>query len=349
LKNPTRCALRPMARCSMSYAQRAQAPVQVAIIGDAMPDAGYVSIGELAEEQLQTVSKRAIKRSGKGYSRDKLYKRERVAFHIKGYDIGRFGAIELVTLLFEKPYIDEDDHSEGVIKDGLPDIFIIDVGQHVEKAERLKRIEFIQRLLEKSTKLIKVLHNGAIIADALLHILKVRVDNISDTSSFHRVYAKEDQTVSLQEALEFAGFTPPPDSSEYDLTPGFWAKRPLTKEMVHICVEDVKQLHWLVRKQATAMKKIVNTVRSRTKSARFANSLRNLEVTVLEEQEPDIVVDFRNLVRYNEPLAKYAAMIPVPGEEGKWRCYHKNEIQLKIMRIALGYTVKENDSEKQSK
>ena len=220
-------ALRPISRCfsdnpqlhPSSYARRAEEPVQVAILGDAEENAGYDFIGRLAETQLNAKVEDSIKRSKKILFDYKLYRRERVAFHIKGYDIGRFGTIELVTLRFDKPLLDDDDPSEGVIDDGLPDCFILDAGQHVEENERAKRIKIIHRLLQKSTSLLKVVHNGAIAADAMQHILDVlTIDCVADTSSFHRVYSKVDETVSLQEAMEFAGFPPPPDSSQYDLT-----------------------------------------------------------------------------------------------------------------------------------
>ena len=63
-------------------------------------------------------------------------------------------------------------------------------------------------------------------------------------------------------------------------------------------------------------------------------------MTILEEQEPDIELDMKELIRYNAPLAKHWAMIPVPGEHGKWRCYHKDEEQLEITKKALRYSKK---------
>ena len=108
--------------------------------------------------------------------------------------------------------------------------------------------------------LIKVMHDSVATAKMhLQHLWDVKIQGVANMSCFHRIQThafNQDPPMPLHEVLEQNGFTPPPiDSSQYEDSEEFWAQWPLTNEMIQMCVEDVKQLHWLLWKQAMKMKK----------------------------------------------------------------------------------------------
>jgi len=100
-------------------------------------------------------------------------------------------------------------------------------------------IPFLREILE-SDSVLKIIHDCRMDADALHHLLDIKLANVHDTSAWHYKLTGN-QDVNLNDMLQSNGLKPNVvrDGEIYRTNHAFWATRPLTERMITWAAGDV--------------------------------------------------------------------------------------------------------------
>ena len=162
----------------------------------------------------------------------------RVAIDCEGVDLSRIGSVEIVSFCFP-----------------TKDVYLVDFGVvPVTESHQMIR-SHVKRLLECSS-IIKVIHDCRKDSDALYHLHGITMKNVHDTSCFHHVITGQEET-GLNDVLQYNVIrtNESRDSHIYRNDPSFWARRPLSRNMIEWASSDVDKLVQLSLTQLDHMKK----------------------------------------------------------------------------------------------
>ena len=195
--------------------------------------------------------------------------RVRVAFDCEGVNLGRFGSIELVSLVFQE-----------TPESSIGDVFVVDVGNSEDSTLRSDRVSALKKVFE-CKGIEKIIHDCRMDCDALFHHCDgIRVYNVHDTSCFHTVISGlEDK--NLNDCLYANGLSENTvrDKSIYRRNPSFWATRPLTSQMLDWTASDVDKLLKLADKQAAKLDSNTTALsKARVKSTEFSEQVINMKM-----------------------------------------------------------------------
>lgn len=100
-------------------------------------------------------------------------------------------------------------------------------------------IPFLREILE-SDSVLKIIHDCRMDADALHHLLDIKLANVHDTSAWHYKLTGN-QDVNLNDMLQSNGLKPNVvrDGEIYRTNHAFWATRPLKERMITWAAGDV--------------------------------------------------------------------------------------------------------------
>jgi DNA polymerase I-like protein with 3'-5' exonuclease and polymerase domains len=149
----------------------------------------------------------------------------KVAFDCEGVNLCRAGTLEIVSLCFDNG---ANNYGYGAPK---RDVYLVDLSG--KSAGSSDRIVYALRRLFEANNATKVIHDCKMDCDALHHLFGIRLINVHDTSCFHRViYGQEDK--NLNDVLSYNGISTNVvrDKNVYNRDPAFWARRPMTQQMV---------------------------------------------------------------------------------------------------------------------
>lgn len=186
-----------------------------------------------------------------------------LAWDCEGVCIGRTGTIELIQLATPAA------------------CFLLDVGRSCKERDAI--IAFAKTLLEDA-RVLKIIHDPSMDADALTHLHGITVANVHDTQAYHMVLRSNAKRPNLNESLVAFGCPTngARDKSVYKMNPAYWRTRPMTKQMIAWASDDVTHLFTLCTNQLTAAKHSAS-LQSKAKAASEArlNSTRNSLLTQL--------------------------------------------------------------------
>ncbi len=153
-----------------------------------------------------------------------------IALDCEGVDLSRLGVISLVQLMSP-----------------AGDCFLIDV---LPRDPEL--IDWLRALLE-NPKVVKIIHDCRMDADALQHHLKIKLVNVHDTSCWHAALTGQSMQ-GLNSVLTYNGLPTNSlrDNSIYDRMPPFWLTRPLTPQMTSYASQDLASSFLLHDRQRLA-------------------------------------------------------------------------------------------------
>jgi hypothetical protein len=151
-------------------------------------------------------------------------------------------------------------------------------------------VSFLKEILE-DPKFEKIIHDAKMDADALYHLLGIRVTGCHDTQVWDKTM-KYGQQLNLNNALRSYGLQPNAerDGNVYEVNVRFWATRPLTQYMTEWASGDVASLFLLRNAQVAAADRMGNDMKLRCaiKSEQNVNFLRDMQACekdcILSEQ-----------------------------------------------------------------
>jgi hypothetical protein len=155
-----------------------------------------------------------------------------IAIDAEGVDLSRVGQISIVQVSTTSC------------------CFLIDV---LDKDPVDPLVLWLKQLLE-NPDCTKIIHDCRMDSDALWHLLNIRLENVHDTSCWHKAISGREDS-SLNDCLEHNNITPNVfrDSSVYKTNRSFWATRPLTQTMVNWAAGDVQCMFELYQLQLEQM------------------------------------------------------------------------------------------------
>lgn len=157
-----------------------------------------------------------------------------VAIDCEGCDLSRVGTIELLSL--------------AVTRD---QVFLFDF-QVKDPVLKERQLAVVKRVLENED-VTKVVHDCRQDCDALHKLYDVTVTNIFDTQLAHQEILGATVRKGLNDVLRYYGCSINTERElfpiDYKKTPNFWAKRPLTEQMLKYAAGDVAELLTLYKNQ----------------------------------------------------------------------------------------------------
>lgn len=221
---------------------------------------------------------------------DQMWAREKMAFpndnmfyvglDLEGVDLGRApGTLELIALSVS-------------VCDGYRRTFVIDAagyffnedekGNEKYESERRRLLDILQNLLNHE-RCVTVLHDCRRDCDALWHHLKIKPRFVHDTSAAHWVLTGQ-ENVNLNTTLENWDMPVNPSRGRIDYVsePHYWAKRPLTREMIHYAAGDVHHLVPMAMLQQEAAVPMLRLDMVREQSEFYRDCLQDMDRTWVE-------------------------------------------------------------------
>jgi exonuclease 3'-5' domain-containing protein 1 len=166
-----------------------------------------------------------------------------LALDVEGVDLCREGAclFSQDLILCARPETDCAGQCSlvqlAVLVDGeKSQCFLFDV---LNKSKDDPMIGFLREILE-SDSVLKIIHDCRMDADAMHHLLDIKLANVHDTSAWHYKLTGN-QDVNLNDMLQSNGLKPNVvrDGDIYRTNHAFWATRPLTEKMITWAAGDV--------------------------------------------------------------------------------------------------------------
>ena len=238
---------------------------------------------------------------------------EHVAIDCEGVNLSRIGSLELISICFSLS----------------KDVFLLDVGGKPDST----MVKALKDLLE-SSKVTKIIHDCKMDADALFHILGIKLQNIHDTSCFHHAIAGE-QEKNLNHVLSYNGIriNAARDKSIYKTNPAFWAARPITKKMVDWATSDVDKLFDLASKQLESIGSTAAKAAAKEQSNRWA-SVREMKIaTNLRVNRPGPFIGRGGINLHR--LSKQTDTFTYQDHHGTWFVLYWNSASLNSVKRAM--------------
>jgi len=261
-----------------------------------------------------------------------------VGMDLEGVDLGRApGTLELISLS-----VWNTNHRYTFVIDAAAFFFNSNPWQDkgIERDGR-RLLDILENLLNHK-RCITVLHDCRRDCDALWHHLKLKPRRVHDTSAVHWVLTGQEH-VNLNSTLERWGM--PINSSrgriDYISQPTYWAKRPLTREMVHYAAGDVHSLIPMARLQKEAAIAMDRFDQVQGQSEFYRDCLQGMERTWVECKVPMGKFFGRggSAVRLTEKRTGCFFYQSGSAEERNagFQVYHCDEDGLHAARRALGW------------
>ena len=246
----------------------------------------------------------------------------RVAFDCEGVNLSRAGTLEIVSLCFE---------------DSAYVVYLVDLGNAA--TQRQQRADALKRLFECAS-VTRVIHDCRMDCDALYHIHGIQLNNVHDTSCYHRVITgTEDANLNDTLARNRLQVNVARDNQVYRNNPAFWATRPMTSRMITWASSDVEALLVLASKQTLEIN-ANQAERARTLSDTFSSSVWQMKLERSLQCRVPIGLfigtrgaNIRSLQRRSGALI-YNYWAPGSGEE--WMVFYRDETSLSMVRRAMG-------------
>lgn len=200
-----------------------------------------------------------------------------IAFRIHGINLGRYGTTELISMYFAPPVRQ------------APILFVVDVGSAGGVTDKrfeklLKRKEGVNKVMNFQ-KIRKFTHDVRITSDALSHNFRLHVQEVHDTYCYHKI-KKPESDPTLEDVMRFHNLEPTIYDWESDAAilqndPIYWARRPVTDEMMRRATVDLHQFFCLAFRQKKALNN-GQRVSARKMSKYYVAALRGRKFEMLD-------------------------------------------------------------------
>lgn len=182
-----------------------------------------------------------------------------IALDCEGIDLSRLGQVCLVQ----------------IASPTSPTTYLFDV-LGLTSASVSPMLDWLRNLLENET-ICKVIHDCRMDSDALYHLLNIKLTTVHDTSCWH-----SSRDVNLNDCLAAYGLKPNAlrGSINYDLTPNYWARRPVSEEMMAYAAGDLTSLLEMQAKQIERAS-VSESLKATADSIAYLNAARSARVEVI--------------------------------------------------------------------